>query len=82
MSKVSVCLTTYNRKNNILYAIENILNQTYKNIQLIIVDDCSTDGSQKIISEKIKEIDQIEVLYIRNPVNKGLAFSRNLSYIH
>jgi len=82
MSKVSVCLTTYNRKNNVLFAIENILNQTYKNIQLIIVDDCSTDGSQKIISEKINEIDHIEVLFIRNPVNVGLASSRNKAINH
>ena len=79
MSKVSVCITTYNRRNNVFFAIENILKQTYKNIQLIIVDDCSTDGSQELISKKIKQIDKLDILFIRNSVNKGLASSRNLA---
>ena len=79
MTKVSVCITTYNRRNNVIFAIENILKQTYNNIQLIVVDDCSTDGSQELISKKLNQIDKLDILFIKNSVNIGLASSRNLA---
>lgn len=48
---ISVILTSYNHKEYLESAITHILNQTYKNIELIIIDDCSTDGSQDIIKK-------------------------------
>ena len=47
--KFSVIIGTYNCKKFLKLAIESVLNQTYKNFELIIVDDCSTDGSQNLI---------------------------------
>ena len=51
--KVSVLMTVYNTSKFLKRAINSVINQTYKNFELIIVDDCSTDNSKKII-EKIK----------------------------
>lgn len=49
--KVSVFITSYNQKDYLIEAVESVLNQTLKPFEIIIADDCSTDGSQEIIWE-------------------------------
>lgn len=73
---VSAIITTYNRKNQLLITLEAILNQTYKNIEIIIVDDCSTDGTRELIEGKFLESD-CRIKYIRCSKNSGLAAARN-----
>jgi glycosyltransferase involved in cell wall biosynthesis len=51
MPIVSVILPTYNRANLLKRAIRSVLDQTYQDYELIIVDDCSTDDTQKVVSE-------------------------------
>ena len=48
---IDILLATYNGEKYIKEQIESILNQTYKNINLIISDDCSTDNTRKILTE-------------------------------
>jgi glycosyltransferase involved in cell wall biosynthesis len=48
---VSIVFTSYNHLEFLEQAIESILNQTYKNFELIVVDDCSTDGSQDVLKK-------------------------------
>ena len=52
--KISVLMTSYNASNFIKDSIKSILKQSYKNWELVIVDDCSKDNSVKII-KKFKE---------------------------
>lgn len=46
---ISIVFTSFNHREFLVQALESILNQTYRNFELIIVDDCSTDGSQEVI---------------------------------
>ncbi len=48
---VSVLMTAYNREKYIAEAIESVLQSTYKNFELIIVDDCSTDNTVSIATD-------------------------------
>ena len=48
--KVSVVTASYNYQDYIKEAIQSVLNQTYKDLELIIVDDCSTDNSVQVIN--------------------------------
>ena len=72
---VSVILCTYNRKEQVLRAVDSVLKQTYANWQLIIVDDGSTDGSEKVLSALTKKDRRIVSL---RQSNKGVAQARNV----
>lgn len=72
--KISVIVAVYNTEKYLDRCIESLLNQTYKNIELVIVEDCSTDSSRKLL-KKYKENKNIKVFYNRE--NRGLSYSRN-----
>ena len=46
---VSVVFTSYNHKEYLKKALDSLINQSYKNIEIIIIDDKSTDGSQEVL---------------------------------
>jgi len=48
---VSIVFTSYNHKEYLREALDSLVNQTYTNLEIIIIDDCSTDGSQEILKE-------------------------------
>ena len=70
---VSIIMPNYNSAEYIVKTIESVLAQTYRNWELIIVDDCSTDNSVEVI-EQYKD-DRIRLM--RNTENCGAARSRN-----
>lgn len=72
--KISVIVAVYNTEKYLDRCIESLLNQTYKNMELVIVEDCSTDSSRKLL-KKYKENKNIKVFY--NMENRGLSYSRN-----
>jgi glycosyltransferase involved in cell wall biosynthesis len=48
---VSIVFTSYNHKEYLRQALDSLINQTYPNLEIIIIDDCSTDGSQEVLKE-------------------------------
>lgn len=72
---VSVLMTSYNRANYISQAIESVINSTYKNWELIIVDDCSSDNTLTIAKE-YEAIDNRIKVY-QNKINLGDYPNRN-----
>ncbi len=73
---VSVIMLTYNRANLVPNAIESILNQTHQNLELIIINDASTDNTLDIINKYASTDPRIKI--ITNPSNKGIVYNRNL----
>jgi teichuronic acid biosynthesis glycosyltransferase TuaG len=73
--KISVIMPAYNAVKTIEESIRSVLAQTYKNYELLIIDDCSTDSTSDIVSSLIEQEPQAK-LY-RLEVNSGTAHARN-----
>lgn len=71
---ISIIMAAYNAEKTIEKAICSVLNQTYKNFELLIVDDCSTDGTVNVIKECQKTDERI--ILFENTVNQGVSFAR------
>lgn len=72
---VSVIMPVYNRIGIVKHAIDSVLKQSYKNFELIIIDDGSTDGTVELIESMINKDDRIK--FIEHEENKGVCKSRN-----
>jgi glycosyltransferase involved in cell wall biosynthesis len=73
-SKVSVVIPVYNREKTIRRAIDSVLSQSYKNIELIVVDDASTDSSATIVNEYQDE--RLHLIQLKE--NGGANVARNV----
>jgi len=76
MEKISVLMPVYNREDFIGRAIESILNQTYKNIEIIICDDGSTDDTFNICC-KYYRANFSKIIVISYKTNEGVGYARN-----
>lgn len=72
---VSIILPAYNREKYIEKAVRSVLNQTYRNIELIIIDDESTDKTPKMISELSGK--ESRIIILTNKTNLGLVRTLN-----
>ncbi len=70
---VSIIMPSWNTGNYIAESIESVLNQTYKNWELLIVDDCSTDNTDSVVAS----FDDKRIRYFKNKKNSGAALTRN-----
>lgn len=73
MPEVSVIIPTYNRAHLIGRAIQSVLNQTYREFEIIVVDDGSTDNTEEVV----KSFNDERLRYTRHEQNKGAAAARN-----
>ena len=76
-SKVSVILPVYNNKEDVEKSIRSVLNQTYANWELIIVDDASTDGTLDTIKGVMRELQDTRIMLSVNERNFGCYISMN-----
>ena len=70
---VSVIIPSYNRKGTIEKALNSVLSQTYSNLEIIVVDDCSTDGTELLF----QSISDSKIRYHRLESNSGACVARN-----
>lgn len=73
MPKVSVIMPAYNAENYIAEAIDSILAQTFRDFELIVLDDCSTDNTSRIILN----YEDSRLIYLKNEKNMGVAATLN-----
>ena len=71
---ISIIIPTYNREKFIINSIKSVLNQTFNNFEIIIIDDCSTDHTQDVI----KKIKEKRIKYIKLNKQKGASYARNI----
>jgi len=79
-SLVSIVMPTRNRAHLLEKSIRSCLSQTYKNIELIVIDDFSSDDTPSIVKRLSNEDDRI--IYIRNNTHRGLPASRNIGLLN
>ena len=77
---VSVIITTFNSEKYVKYAIESILKQTYTHLEIIIVDDCSSDTTMDILGIIAKTDNRIFI--VKNDYNYGTYISKNIGIKH
>lgn len=72
---VSIITPSFNSVNYICHTIESILNQSYRNWELLIIDDCSTDNSREVIESYVNQDARIKLICLEQ--NSGAAVARN-----
>jgi glycosyltransferase involved in cell wall biosynthesis len=72
--KVSVIIPTYNRGNLIIKSIKSVLNQTFKNLEVIVIDDGSSDNTEHLVNK----ITDKRLKYVKLSSNKGSSNARNI----
>lgn len=75
--KVTVIMPVYNAENVIITSLESILNQSWSNIEVVVVDDCSTDSTTTIIDEYVRKDKRVKLISAQK--NQGTYVSRNLA---
>jgi len=76
---VSVAIITYNQKRYLKECIESVLAQDYENIEIVVADDCSTDGTQEMLKEYAKKYPNKFVLKLSNK-HQGITKNSNLAH--
>lgn len=74
--KITVIMPTFNRREMLEVALDSILKQTYKDFELIIVDDCSSDGTQEFLEDMAQKDSRI--IYVRNKKHQHYNYGLRL----
>jgi glycosyltransferase involved in cell wall biosynthesis len=70
---VTVIISTYNNEKTISHAISSILKQNHRNLELIVINDCSNDKTEEVI----KSFNDSRIVYLKNKKNMGMSWSLN-----
>lgn len=76
-NKISIIIPTYNRAHLILKSIQSVLKQTYNNIEVLIIDDGSTDNTSNLVNN----LNDSRIKYFKLNKNKGGSFARNFGIL-
>ena len=78
---LSIIIPVFNEVNTIEQILKKVRNQQIKNIEIIVVDDCSTDGTKKILKDKLFK-DVHKIIYHKNNKGKGAAIQSAQKFIN
>lgn len=71
---ISIIMAAYNAENTIEEAIYSVLNQTYRDFELLVVDDCSTDRTKELVQHMAALDSRVKLIF--NSINSGVSFTR------
>lgn len=71
---ISVIMAAYNAEKTVGFAVDSVLKQTYENFELLVINDCSTDSTEKIVKEYAAKDARVKL--ITNPENLGVSLTR------
>lgn len=77
---VSVIMTTYNAQDTLEWAVRSVLDQDHRRLELIVVDDVSTDGTREMLDRLCQIDDRVRVVHL--PKNRGTYFAKNVGLLH
>lgn len=75
MPLVSIVIPVYNVEHYVVECLESVFNQSYTNIEILVIEDCSSDNSLSVLESLVRKDNRI--VLIRHQVNKGLSEARN-----
>jgi hypothetical protein len=75
--RVSVVMALHNHADHVRGALDSVVRGRYRDFELVVVDDGSTDDSRRVVGDWMLEHDSVPVLLLSHPVNRGLPASRN-----
>ena len=75
---VSVIMPTFNASKYLADSIESVLNQTYKNLELLITDDCSSDETQNILEQFSQKDPRVKVEFLKDNYGPGIARNKSI----
>ena len=75
---VSVIMPTFNASSFLADSIDSILGQTHKNLELLITDDCSTDGTREILKQYAAKDSRVKVEFLKDNSGPGVARNRSI----
>ena len=75
--KITVAIPCYNLEDRISACLESVISQDYQNLEILVIDDCSTDHSVEVINDIISKHPEREIRLIVNTVNQGINIVRN-----
>lgn len=78
--KISIIMPIYNGGKYLFYSLRSIQNQNFKNIEILLIDDCSTDDSLNIIKQYMKE--DIRIKLIKNKKNRKILYSKSIGALN
>ena len=78
MAKISVIIPVYNRERLLQPCLESLQKQTFRDFELILVDDCSTDQSRSVLQDFLDQNPTIQGNIYATPVNSGVSAARNV----
>ena len=78
-AKITALITLFNSQNSISTAVKSIQNQLFYDIEILVVEDCSTDNSQTIIQNMQKKDKRIKI--IKNKKNRGALYSKSIGIL-
>ncbi|MBN2579012.1 MAG: glycosyltransferase family 2 protein [Pirellulales bacterium] len=77
---ISIIMPVYNGRSTLDRALQSVLNQTFSDWELLLIDDCSTDGSADIL--RLWEEREPRIKFLCTPENSGQCAARNLGLRH